>query len=459
MSKYNIVVNDKDDNLIIYNFLIGLPSLTKIMKSDVNTFSKLFLERTVINASDCEKYIELAKKLLELGILVDKDVDESVLYDAKSFEEIYDNRFHLTILPTGKCNFNCSYCLEAEQPLSHERMTVKTQEAVIKFVQKNIHKYSGLHVSWFGGEPLLETSTIKQLSEKLIRICKARCIPYSAQTTTNGFCLDGATFDTLYKQKIYDYMITVDGFKEQHDKCRCMHNGAGTYDTIMKNLINIRDNKQYRFAHIAIRVNITREVLDVIDEFILYLDSTFSDDPRFTFLFIPVVNYSKTKPTDEVFVSTQEVSERLNNNSVYMNKFLSKNANTELIIPTTRCLASLKNSYVIAPDLRVYKCNAHYDMADNCVGYIDLDGNMMIDEALHGKWYLMNEFLNRTYAFCSECFYRPACIINGKNCPYRYLTNTKKSVACPLKTDGFIEIIKKEVSDAADKFSCFVVSL
>ena len=459
MSNYNIIVKDRDDNLVIYNFLAGLPSLTKVMKSEADAFSKVFFNDPIIKGSNCEKYIEITKKLLEVGILVDSNIDESVLFEAKTFEEIYDNRLFLTILPTGKCNFNCSYCLEAEQPLSRERMTVSAQEAVIKFVQKNIHNYSGLHVVWFGGEPLLEISTIKQLSEKLIKICKARCIPYTAQTTTNGFCLDGATFNAMYKHKVYNYMITVDGFKEQHDKCRYMHNGAGTYDTIMKNLIEIRDNKQYRFAHITIRVNITREVLDVMDEFILYLDSTFSNDPRFSFLFMPVVNYSKTKPTDETFVSKQEVSERLRNNSVYMDKFMQKNTSVGLITPTDKCLASLKNSYVFAPDLRVYKCNAHYDRDDNCIGYIDLDGNMRIDNALHGKWYLMDEILHKIDNTCDKCFYRPACYINGKNCPYQYLKNVKERNTCPLKINGFSERLEKEVLDAAEKFSCFVVSM
>lgn len=458
MSRYNFLVRDREDNLIIYNFLTGITSLVKIMKLDTDMFSNLFLKAPVIYGSDCEKYMDLTEKLLELGILIDADVNEGIMYNAKSYEEIYDNKLYLTILPTGKCNFNCSYCLESEQSFSREKMSVRAQNAILKFVQKNIHKYNEVHVSWFGGEPLLETSIIEHMSKKLIQICKLRCIPYSAQVTTNGYLLDNDTLEMLYKQRIYEFMITVDGFKEQHDRFRSMHNGEGTYDTIMQNLINIRDNKYYRFAHITIRVNITRDVLNSIDDFITYIDSLFSGDPRFTFLFIPAVNYSKIKPTDELFASAQEVLERLNSNSLYMDKLFNKNANTELITPTANCPASLKNSYVIASDLRAYKCDAHYDMEDNCIGFIDMDGNMMIDEVLHGKWYLTSEFLNRTYDGCVGCFYRPACPIGGRNCPYKYLANIQESITCPVKTDGFTEILKRKVLDVADRFTCYVVS-
>ena len=58
--------------------------------------------------------------------------------------------------------------------------------------------------------------------------------------TTNGFFLDKTMFDMLYKLKIYNYQITIDGEKEHHDKYRVTHNGKGTYDVIMSNLLNIK---------------------------------------------------------------------------------------------------------------------------------------------------------------------------------------------------------------------------
>lgn len=458
-SMYNFLCNDEEGNMIIYNFLVGIPSITEILKEDIDEFRKMFLDNNAICSEDMdEKSIVLLKKLASVGILVDSDVDESLIYESRDYEEVFDNRLHLTILPTGKCNFSCSYCMEEEQPLFKERMTEDGQVAVIKYVQKNIKNYNGLHISWFGGEPLLEKNAICKLSEQFIRICKARCIPYTAQIVTNGFCLNEDTFKMLYQQKIYEYMITVDGFREQHDRCRYLCNGAGTFDTIIRNLVNIRDNKHYRFAHIIIRINITRAVLNVLDDFIAYLDSMFSNDSRFSFLFIPVANYSKEKPTDpKVFVENIEVNDCLKRNHLYMEKFVPNNADVAMIMPATRCLASLKNSFDITPDLRIFKCHAHYE--ESTMGFMDLNGNMRIDEALNEKWYLTDKLLCKTLKVCETCFYKPACPINGKNCPYKYLISEKKSNVCPLENEAFIVELKNTVIEAAKSSKHFVVSL
>lgn len=458
MSKYNLMVYDQEGNLIIYNFLMGITSTIKIMKPDIEKFQKTYSESHIIHDYDCESNPELVKKLLELGIVVDADFDEELVYDAKTYDETYENKLFMTILPTGRCNFNCSYCLESEQDFSRDRMTKQSQDAILKFVQKNISKYHELRVTWFGGEPLLEASIIEDLSKKLILICNSRHITYSASTTTNGYLLNPEVFEKLYNQKLYNFMITVDGFKEQHDKFRCLHNGEGTYDKIMRNLLHIRDNQKFRFVHITIRVNVTRDVLNVIDELIARLDADFANDPRFNFMFIPVVNYSSTKDTDEtVFIKSEELIDKLNNNALYIKKYKSTELNTYLINPTNVCNSALKESFVITPDLKVYKCCAHYDMNENCLGYIDLDGNLIIDEALHRKWYLINEAIRRKFDSCRNCFYKPACLNNGKNCPYQYIKENA-TVKCPLEAEGFIKKLREDILELAQN-TCYVVTV
>lgn len=450
MSKFNFFTRDPEGNLIIYNFLKGIPSLTKVMKPNVEKFSKLFLTKTQISPSSCEEYSESIEKMLKAGILVDADADEDILCDAKYYEEIFDKNLVLVILPTGKCNFKCSYCFETEQVFSREPMTIEAQNAILKFVQKQIHNYNKLQVSWFGGEPLLELETIKHLSENFIKICQSRFLPYSAQTTTNGFLLDADTFDMLYKNKVYTYMITLDGFREQHDKLRCTCNGKGTYDVIIKNLLRIRDNKQYKFAHINIRVNITNNLMNTLDEFIDFLSSSFSNDPRFSFTFVPAKNYSSDKCND-IFVDEEKVMLRLLENEVYTSKLNPRRFKRHLIESGPGCISGLKNSYVITPDLKIYKCCAHYDMEDNNIGRIDLSGNLILNEALHEKWYLSNAFLKNISDPCNNCFYKPACPNSRKNCPFQYLNRDPEISFCPLKNEGFITVLTEAVLYAVCK--------
>ena len=97
------------------------------------------------------------------------------------------NEFALTILTTSSCNARCPYCFE--KGIKHSTLSIEKADKVIGFILNNYHN-KPLHISWFGGEPLLEKNAICKLSEQFIRICKARCIPYTAQIVTNGFCLN-----------------------------------------------------------------------------------------------------------------------------------------------------------------------------------------------------------------------------------------------------------------------------
>lgn len=460
MSKYNFYTYDEQGNLLIYNFLTGFQSLSKIMKNDVEMFKQFFLTKSDIRNSHYEIHEETIKHLRKVGILVDGDIDESIIYDAKQYEEIYNTKLTLTIFPTGKCNFRCPYCFEASQCFPRKEMTTQAQNAMVKFVQKQIPDSRAVHVSWFGGEPLLAPEIIKHLSNKFIQICSEWHKPYSADMVTNGYMLDAEMFDMLYKLKVYDYMITIDGFREQHDKQRLTVDGKGSYDVIINNLLKIRDNKQYRFANILIRINMTTGFLEKLDDFVNYIASLFVDDRRFKFMFVPVVKFSgSTFPDDDICTSHQEVFERLSKNDVYRSELTLDEPELCEIIPQQKCPAALKNSYVITPDLSVYKCNAHYDFESNKIGKINFKGDLEIDKLLHMKWYLLRRIIQKVPESCKECCYFPCCPNIDTGCPVSYLKATPEKAFCPMKDLDYKRNIVKSILNAASKYPCKTVIL
>lgn len=460
LSKYNFSTYDVEGNLIMYNFLTGIPSLTKIMKQDVNKFTQLFLTDAEIQSIACEGYSEAVNNLLQKGILVAADTNEEVLYDAKCYDEVYDSKLNLTILPTGQCNFRCPYCFETPQSFAREPMTMEAQKAILKYVQKAIPNHRALHISWFGGEPLLTPEIIKHLSEKFIQICNVRHLPYSADITTNGYLLDADMFDMLYKLKVYDYIITIDGVKEQHDRRRFTCDGAGTYDVIMKNLLRIRDNKQYKFANIMIRVNMSKGFIENLDEFIQELSHSFSDDARFRFVFVPVVKFSGSKFSDNnLYHNHGELFSQLFRNDTYMTKLYTDEQKISSIIQQKKCPAALKNSYVITPDLKVYKCNAHYDFDANKIGYISLNGSMLLDENLHRRWFLTGKVVNKVPDICKNCYYLPCCFMVNSGCPVGHLKPTPDAFSCPLEEEKRKKDIVDALLYAVNKYPCITITV
>jgi len=101
----------------------------------------------------------------------------------------------LTICPTMNCNFDCPYCFENHRP---GKMSPEVQDDVVNLARRILEVRSGksLHVSWFGGEPLLAPDVIESLSERLIALAEEFHFSYSAAITTNGYLLSQKNTDT-----------------------------------------------------------------------------------------------------------------------------------------------------------------------------------------------------------------------------------------------------------------------
>ena len=105
------------------------------------------------------------------------------------------------------------------------KMSLEIQDSLIKFVKKNITKFSSMEVRWFGGEPLEALDVVENLSNAFIRMCRAAKRKYTSSMTTNGYNLTLENFRKLYNLNVYAYQITIDGIRSTHDDLRILKNG------------------------------------------------------------------------------------------------------------------------------------------------------------------------------------------------------------------------------------------
>lgn len=212
---------------------------------------------------------------------------------------------------------------------------------------------------------------------------------------------------------------------------------------------------QYKYAHIRIRVNMTRRILDVLDDFIHFLDKTFSNDPRFSFQFMPVKNFSKSEYLDKnILANSDELLIRLRGNDIYMNKLRPETEKINAIIPDSGCAANQMNTYVITPDLKIHKCYVHYNMSFNNIGCINSKGDLIVNDVLHKRWYVLNKYIQKIPEKCNDCFYLPACHNGGRICPVRYLVQKPDEIDCPMEREEYQNIIIEAILYIADKYPC-----
>lgn len=418
-SIYNIEVMD-DAELLIFNSLKG---------TYVKTKNNISLIQNILNKP--EKYInsKVTERLLELGFLTECE-NERELAVFKFYESVYDKSLNLCIMPTEQCNFRCIYCYEKFEigSLSEENI-----DGLLSWFRKNICNYKSVHISWFGGEPLLALRQIYELSEQMIEVCKMHHKPYTASITTNGYLLSEDVFKRLLKCRVLQFHITIDGDKEKHNMQRLLGDGRPTYDNIIGNLVAISKNVKSKMFNIIIRNNVTKNTLGSIHKFIDEMYQLFGQDARFGFYFRPVGKWENTEfrmGEEELIKNFDEMYEAILDAENHLNYAPYRNA-----LENQMCAAHKRNQYVIRGDGRVGKCTMLLENSENEVGKITPSG-IHIEENKIIKWLGLS---NRENAKCNNCNLYASCFSNS--CPAKgYILKSKN--LCGYETKNVKYILK-----------------
>ncbi|CCY08045.1 arylsulfatase [Coprobacillus sp. CAG:698] len=422
-SIYNYSIIFNDGSLRMYNSMIGNRSLICVMDP-----KKSKMIKNVLDGKDSYEILpeNIIKVLVKYGYLVLKEKDEDKELEIKIAETICGEKFlSLIILPTEQCNFRCKYCYEK---LKKGKMSEETQNSLIDFVRKNISKYIGLSVSWFGGEPLEALDVVENLSKKFIEICKIAKKTYVAGITTNGYNLDSETFDKLYKLKVLSYQITLDGYKTEHDRQRILENGKGSFEKIIANLKIIK-SKNTKGTTIIIRTNFTKSIIDNIDKYLIFYKENFGNDMRFSFYIQKasdwggkqVANFSneliRTKNSGDVH---KYVLKKLKEHDIYLS---NSSHYSELQCELNTCYAAKLGHLVIGSDGIIYKCTRNFELPENNVGQLDKNGHIIFNNN-YSKW--INPLKTKSKK-CEKCFNRASCL--PMKCPYQNLISEENQ--CP----------------------------
>lgn len=403
-SKFNFYQQSSvSDNFLIYNSL-----QRKIIR-----LSAIDAKSIGINASGPQmnqnRYrsvnTNIEEKLIKYGIIVSDEYDENAAAHLKYLEEISEPVLRLTIVPTYRCNFRCPYCYQ-----EHEHSIVMSQEiqdGIIKYVRKHISKYSAVEISWFGGEPLLCADIILYINGELKKICRDRYKLFKSSITTNGYCLTKDVFNQLLNVGVTRYFITIDGLAHEHDRQRYLASNKGTFDTIINNLVSIKETPSFRKFVVNIRSNISKDNIDNFDEYLLFMEKTFSDDPRFAFFVRPVYDWGGE--------SISEFRESLLDNKaekLIMDKLLKSNCKLnylEFFFDLTEniaCYASKINCFIINPDGSINKCTCAETGGKNSIGKLLSNGEMLIDNSLVGQW--CHQYYESSK--CKNCYMLGLCL-------------------------------------------------
>lgn len=412
-SRYNVITSFKD-KMAMHNLLTNKGIL--VHKGDLDKLESILA--TPDKYSDSRVF----NKFCEYGFIVNECVDEIMLVEKQKRKVLEEKSkiLSLTIIPTYQCNFKCIYCWENTKN-SNDNMTEESQNKLIAFVKEQMKSSSSLDVDWFGGEPLIAFDAMKNLLINFDAICKEYKKPYTCSLTTNGYALTVDKFEFLTKYHTHFFQITLDGNKELHNRNRPLKNGGETYDVILNNLRNIRDNVKGQFFRILIRLNVTQETYLNSKEYFEMIEKEFACDKRFS-VYIQGVEKHNDIRFEEMqgkYLENNDIIEDLYD--LCIEKGIMTSALKMLKPGDLMCKAMHDKSVFINSKCEIYKCDM--DMQKNHISYMGSldDGD---DVKLQGEKYDYWKSIMNKLDYCDDCILLPLCC--GLKCPYYNTLNPKE---------------------------------
>ena len=323
-----------------------------------------------------------------------------------------DGHMMITVAPTLSCNFGCHYCFQGvDKPLT--KMTPKVREATKAYILDQLRGRRSFHLTWYGGEPLMDMETIWDVSAAAIECCEENGIRYSSMMISNGYKMTVPVAEKLKKARVAKVQITIDGDEEMHDSRRHLTSGRGTFQKILDNIKAVTER---RLLKISVRINIdgqnevqARNLLDILEAHGLGVRNGVS------VYFAPVESVAEAADGCTSCLPKTEYADL--ENRLHLLAF-EKGLIALPKVPRHLglCTAVKPNSYVIVPNGDLHKCWDTVMDPKLRVGSV-MGSVRRNDEKTEAMWNAWSPFENDV---CGSCQLLPSC---AGACAFKFVHN------------------------------------
>jgi len=168
---------------------------------------------------------------------------------------------------TNQCNLACTYCYEfgadkiATPQGKPKYMTLDTAKASVDFLLKEAAGRKGVHITFFGGETLMNFRLLQEVVGYATAKGDAQGCKVGFSLTTNATLLTDEIIAFLSENAI-GVTVSMDGPPDLQNKRRVYKSGKGSYEVIEPRLRKLIAGHKTRA--ITARVTLTDGVTDVI---------------------------------------------------------------------------------------------------------------------------------------------------------------------------------------------------
>ncbi|HHW31815.1 MAG TPA: thioether cross-link-forming SCIFF peptide maturase [Clostridiaceae bacterium] len=207
-------------------------------KENVDDIKKRF--SSVYNLSVVEEALKEIEELEKQGLLFTDDIYEQnvPLMNRKPVVKA------LCLHVAHDCNMRCKYCFASTGDFGIKRalMDPEIGKKAIDFIINASGSRRNLEIDFFGGEPLLNMKTVKEIVSYAREKEKKYNKKFRFTITTNALLLNDENIDYINKN-MNNVVLSIDGRKEINDLMRIKVDGSGTYDSIIEKIKKIAESR------------------------------------------------------------------------------------------------------------------------------------------------------------------------------------------------------------------------
>ena len=292
---------------------------------------------------------------------------------------------YYTILPTTGCNARCFYCYEqGTRPVT---MTAETASKVVRYIVT--HRGSEtVHISWFGGEPLVNAKAIDQICTELSQ----QGVPFRSDMISNGYLFDAEMAqrakDLWQLQRV---QITLDGTAQTYNRVKdYVYRDVNAFERVLQN-IGLLIAAGIR---VLIRLNVDKHNIGEMAELAELLHQHFGSNEHLSVYSHELFGERTPEDNATLFAQRMQLEQQIAKHGILRIRELPKD------IHLNQCMADNDGSVVIAPDGHLGKCEHFIDR--EFFGHIDSEERDMT---------IIRKFKERRAEIeaCATCPFYPQC--------------------------------------------------
>lgn len=419
ISTYTTAILIENKHTLFYNSLSGKFVVVK----------NYLLNTELLSIQDLlNRQKELFVNLCNSGVLIEDDYDE--ISEVRKRIELAENNCNELIIhinPTLDCNFSCWYCYEKHVPNSF--MTESVISSVIKYISNTIsnNKIKRVELGFFGGEPLLYfKKIILPILSTVNMLCEKDNINLSVNFTSNGYLINNTIINYLSNYSC-GFQITLDGYKDFHDRTRFHKPNKGSYDKIVKNIISLASHS----IDVIVRINYTSENYESITRISQNFIGLPASCKKYIKFDLQRVWQDTIEKFDKTYNGVKDIRKLFRDSGfIVLDNYLLHDVRYP-------CYGDKINYVLINYDGNVFGCTARDFTKANSIGRITEDGVIEYNNVFN-----LRNSLKFSKETCLKCRIAPICgggckqiayeARNIDKCIYNYTSKDKDSIVIDL---------------------------